>query len=125
MKNSNEGTIIETVQVYCEESLDPETFQKWEEVKEMLILNRRIVPEKEITNKEMKKENFKTYEECMALAEAGVKIENPEYYWVDMVAWGKSGMSLIPAEEAEFRSTETKYNAFIDFDETVAAYPID
>lgn len=73
----------------------------------------------------MKTEKYKTYEECQALEAAGVKIENPEYYYVDMAAWGKPGMSLMPAEEAEFRSAETKGIAFIDFDETVPAYPID
>lgn len=43
MKNNNEGSILETVNVYCEQSLDPETFSKWEDVKALLIKNRRIV----------------------------------------------------------------------------------
>lgn len=37
---TNEKTILSNIQTMCEESLDPETFEEWEKVKEALIKTR-------------------------------------------------------------------------------------
>jgi hypothetical protein len=62
-----------------------------------------------------------TLDQAIQLKKQGCTIKKPDYYWVDMSAWGK-GYELMSAEDAEYRCRENKQIAFIDFDTTYAAF---
>lgn len=66
-------------------------------------------------------EDYCSLEQAIELKKQGYTIDKPDYYWVDLSAWGK-GYKLMSAQDAEYRGTETKHTAFIDFDTTYPAF---
>ena len=74
----------------------------------------------------MENKQFLDYKECSQLISEGITLINPTHYWVNMCAFSKDrGFELMTAEDAEYRTDETKYSAFIDFDDTIIALPVD